>query len=121
MGIFRLIALFLKDMVRLLTGIGAGRWGSKLGGMLFGMLSQSLGGMFVKVLQFFGLTLAINAFATPAILPYIVGPLTGLPPDWQSWLAFAHVDRAVTILVSAMAIAVSQSIKLRPVNPSVWS
>jgi hypothetical protein len=120
-GIFRIIALFLKDAVRLLTGIGSGRWSSKFLGYLFGMLSTTLGGMMVKVLQFFGLTLAINTFATPAVLPYIVGPLTGLPPEWQSWLAFAHVDRAVTIIVSAMGIAISQQIKLRPVNPSVWS
>ncbi|HZX76822.1 DUF2523 family protein [Lysobacter sp.] len=121
MGYFRIIALFLKDLVRLLTGIGKGRWSSKFLGYLFGMASMTLGGMVVKLLQFFGLTLAINTIATPLVLPYMVGPITGLPAEWQSFLAMAHVDRAITILVSAMAISVSQRIRLKPSNPSLWS
>lgn len=121
MNALRLVGVFLRDLLRLLTGIGSGRWGSKFIGMIFGGLTTALGGMVVKVLQFFGLTLGINALATPVVLPYMVGPLTGLPPEWQAFLALAHVDRAITIMVSAMAIATAQRIRLKPQNPSLWS
>jgi hypothetical protein len=89
--------------------------------MFVGMVTTALGGMAIKLLQFFGLTLGINTFLTPAILPYIVGPLTGLPPEWQAFLSLARVDRATTILVSAMAIATAQRIRLKPQNPSLWT
>ena len=121
MGAFRLILSYLRDLLRLLTGIGKGQWTSKVLGNLFGMLQGVLGGLVVKLLQFFGLTLAINTFATPVVLPYIIGPLTGLPPDWQAFLAMARIDRAITILISAMAIAVSARIRLKPSNPSIWT
>lgn len=115
------IARMLKDVLRLLTGIGRGQWQTRFGGTIAAMFAGLIGSMVLKLLQFIGVTMVINHFAMPAIMPFITQRMLGLPPEWQAFLSMTRADHAVTILVSAMGISVAQKIRFKPSNPSLWS
>lgn len=120
MNVLALIGRLLKDIFRILLGIGRGSWGTRVGMVFGGLASSVIGGLVVKLLRFFGLTLAVNTFLMPHVLDFITGPLLGLPEDWQSFLAMTRVDHAITITVSAMAIATARRIRMRPAPASIW-
>lgn len=117
---FARIGAVLKDMLRLLTGIGGRRWQTKGIGMFYGWALAMLGPLVINLFRFVGVTMVVNTFVLPSVMQLVVGPVTGLPPEWQAWIGLMRGDRAVTILFSAMALAIADRIRLRPANPSLW-
>lgn len=75
----------------------------------------------LQLLLFFGLTLAANKLVLPAFRAEIVSRIGGLPGEWIQFLALCKIDQFITIMLSAFGIVAARKVRLRPVNPSLWS
>ena len=94
--------LFLK----LFRSLKAAKWSQWLWFYLF----TYLGGIIGKVFTLVGVTLAVNEFATPQLTQLVASNLLNLPATWVQLLALTKIDQAITIMMSAMAIAVADRV-----------
>jgi len=114
LSILEAIGLFFADVFAVLRGgLGAGGL-SRIGRTVFGAFAKVLPGAVIQFLLFFGVTLAVNTMVVPAWRDIIASYFTGLPAVWIDFIALTRIDQATTIILSALAIAVSRKIRLRP-------
>ena len=105
---------------RLLVGIRGAVMATKLGKALAWGLFIYAGGIIARALRFLGITLVANEYLTPNIMPYITGPLLGLPATWQTWMVFLHMDRGLTIMISAIIASTANNISIRKRQDNIW-
>lgn len=70
-------------------------------GRLFG---SRIGQWVAAGLAYFGLAFATQTFAVDPILDELSGYMSGVTGDLVEWLGFLNVDRACTMIMSAVAI-----------------
>ncbi len=110
----------LGRMLELLRGIGAliargftwikaTTWGQWL---IFYLLTF-LGGIIGKIFLLLGVTLVVNRWVTPELTPMIANHLLGMPPEWIDLLALTKIDQAITIVLSAIGIAMADRVFVR--------
>lgn len=101
---------------RAFSWIKATTWGKYL---VFILITYA-GGIVGKLFTLIGVTMVINKFVTPNLTPYIANNLLSMPPEWISLLALTKIDQAVTIIISAVGIAMASRISLTPTDPNAW-
>lgn len=120
MGWFRLLTRLLRSvgglLVKLFQSLKASRWSTWI---IFAFL-ELLGSIIGRIFLLLGVSMTVNKFLTPSIMPYISTQLLGLPPKWINFIAMTQADKAITVVMSAMAIAVAGKISLRRRGNS-WS
>lgn len=113
MGIFNVITKWLAAISGwfkiLLANVKASKWGQWLWFTLF----TWLGGILGRIFTLLGVTLVVNEFVTPELTPIVAGHLLGMPTHWVQLLALTKIDQALTILISAMGIAVADKISVQ--------
>jgi hypothetical protein len=103
MGAFAALGTFLASMARWL-GLAAVAYAPSL---------------VAKLLVVFGLTLAVNHYAGPAIHDHIAGLLANLSPNLAKLVGYCKVDKAITVVLSAAAIKIAANVALqaKPTTP----
>lgn len=91
------------------TWIKATTWGQ----WLFFYLLTFMGGIIGRMLSLLGVTLVVNRFLTPSLMPFIANNLLSLPTEWIQFLALTKIDQGITVIMSAMAIAVADKVSVR--------
>jgi hypothetical protein len=89
--------------------IKATTWGK----WVFFYLLTYMGGIIGRMLTMVGVSLVINQFLTPSLTPFIAGNLLSLPTEWIQLLALTKIDQAITVVMSAMAIAMADKVQVR--------
>lgn len=93
-------------LLKFFASLKATTWGQWIMFYLF----TYLGGLIGKALGLIGVTLVVNEFVTPELTPLISTHLLGMPVEWQQLLALTKIDQAVTVIMSAIAIAVASRV-----------
>lgn len=88
--------------------IKATTWGK----WVFFYLLTFMGGIIGRIFSLIGLTLMVNSFVTPSLMPFIADNLLNLPTEWIQFLALTKVDQAITVIMSAMAIAMADKMSV---------
>lgn len=86
----------------------AGKWSRQLA--LVAIFAT--GSIIKKIVSFLGLSIVTAHVALPALKPYISGPLMSLGDPWYSYISLTGVDKAVTVVLSAMVVRAASSISL---------
>lgn len=105
-------------LLRLTTWLMERKWGQWL--MFF--FASALWGFVEKLIGFFGVMLVANQIGVGDLVPYVSGPLLGMPEPFPQLLALTKIDVATTIIISALVVRVLSSIKIqrKPGAPG-WS
>lgn len=78
------------------------------------LFSTRIGQWVLSALAFLGIQWAAQKFAVDPILDLIKGAFSGAPATIVAWLGFLNLDRYVTLVLSAYAIAAAGSaLKMR--------
>lgn len=96
-------------MLWLSTWLGQRRWGQWLTFFLLGAAGQFIG----KVLTWMGVYFVSSEFATPHMIPLVSGPLLGMPDPFPSLLGLTKIDKAATVILSAVAASMLSKIQIR--------
>lgn len=83
---------------------------TKLGSFIWFSLFTWMGAIVGKILTLIGVTLAVNEFALPTLTELVAGHLLNMPTMWVQLLALTNIDKAITIIMSAFAIAVADRV-----------
>lgn len=86
---------------------------TKWGAWLVFTLFTYMGGIIGRIFTFMGITLAVNEFATPTLTQFVAGQLLSMPTVWVQLIALTKVDQALTIMLSAITIAVANKVSIR--------
>lgn len=113
LGILRLI----PGMARLLTFIGGWLVRRRWGQWVIFYLVTAAGAWIAKLISFAGILFVSNEFLAPQLIPFVSGPLLGMPDPFPQLLALTKIDKAATILLSAVAAKSIASIRIAR-NPS---
>lgn len=105
-ALIRLVMSMGGAFARFFAAMRATKWAQWLWFYLF----TFLGGLVGKLFTLIGVTLAVNTFAMPAITNLIATRLLGLPAVWVQYLALTNIDKATTIILSALAISVADRV-----------
>lgn len=118
LALLRMLPLIGRMLVAITGWLARRKWGQWL--MFY--LVTGLGTWIEKLLTFAGLMLVSNEFVTPELLPFVTGPLLGMPDPFPQLLALTKIDQAITILISAVVTKAASSIRISR-NPSApnWS
>jgi hypothetical protein len=75
-----------------------------------------------RFVTFLGVMLVSNEIGIDSLLPYVSGPLLGMPAPFPQLLALTKIDKAVTVLLSAVVVVMLSKIRIarRPGSPG-WS
>jgi len=96
-------------LLRLFSVLRASKWGQWF---TFYLLTY-MGGVLGRILLLLGVTLVVNEWLTPEITPLIAQHFLNLPPVWIQLVALTKLDKALTIIISAMAIAVADKVSVQ--------
>lgn len=93
----------------------------RMGTWLWYMLFTYLGGLVSKIFTLIGVSMVVNEFVTPELTQLVAGQLAGMPSHWVQMLALTKIDQALTVLISAMGIAMASKIQLQRRAGSPWA
>lgn len=117
-GLLRAIPAIGRGVTAIITWLAQRKWGQWL--MFY--LAAGIGAWIQKIVTFAGVMFVSSEYAMPALLPYISGPLLGLPEAWQGFLGLTKVDQAISIILSAVVVRAASSIKIaRNPNSPNWT
>ncbi|MGE8288532.1 MAG: DUF2523 family protein [Stenotrophomonas sp.] len=78
------------------------------------LFSTRIGQWFLSLLAFLGIQWAAQKFAVDPVLDLIKSAVSGAPAVIIEWIGFLNLDRYVTLVLSAYAIAAAGSaLKMR--------
>lgn len=77
------------------------------------LFASRAGQWVTSILVFLGLEMAVREVAVEPIIAQIQTVASGLAGDAVAWLAFFNLDRYITIVISAYAVASGKSVMLR--------
>lgn len=85
-------------------------------------LSSAAWAFVEKLIAFAGIMFVSNSLGVSQLLPYVSGPLLGMPSPFPELLALTKIDKAATIILSAVVVKMVSSIKIqrRPGAPG-WT
>lgn len=96
----------------------------RLGGRLFTMLKGSryfkwlfYGFLFYadklvgKIMMLLGVSFVVNKFVTPSLTSFFLGKFAGLNPVMLAFVGMLRLDQAITVIMSAAAIAAASSMR----------
>ena len=118
LGLLRFIPQIGTLLLRLSTWLMQRKWGQwvlfYLGGAFFAILD--------KVVTWLGVMFVANELGVGNLLPYVSGPLLGMPDPFPQLLALTKIDQAATVLLSAVVAKAVSNIKItrRPGAPG-WT
>lgn len=113
MGIFSLILRGIRALFALLAKGFNGLKGTTFGGWLWFTLYTYLGGLIGKLLLLLGVSMVVNQWVTPNLVPYIANDLLAMDPNWVQFMALSKIDQGMTVILSAMGIAVADKISMQ--------
>lgn len=87
--------------------------GSRFGKWIIFYLFYYMGGLIEKLLKVIGISFVMNKFATPHFTAWFAGKFVGLDPMWVSFLQLVKLDSAITVILSAMAIAAVDNVSVK--------
>lgn len=114
---------FVALIARMLAALNALRkmfMSTRIGMWIAAAFVGQAGVFIVKLLKFTGVAIVVSKFAAPALLDYIIAPLTGLPDDWQAFLEMARVDESAGVMVTALSLRASERLSLKKRVDSNW-
>lgn len=88
-------------------------WIKGIGAVIVAALGTSLGGLIARFFVALGIGYVSYNFIAPDFVELIQGQLGGVPAEVLQVLALAKVDVAVTIIVSAVAVALAGRLVMR--------
>lgn len=116
-GALRAIPAIGKQITGIIGWLAQRKWGQWL--MFY--LAAGVGMWIQKIVTFLGVSFVATEYAMPALLPYITGPLLGMPEQWQGFLGLTRVDQAISIVLSAVVVRAASTIKFtRNPNSPNW-
>jgi len=116
MGLFAIFARILQALNALRKMFMSTRLGMWIAAAFVGQA----GILIVKALKFFGVALVVSKFAAPALLDYVIAPLSGLPDDWQAFLEMARIDESAGVIVTALTMRASERIAMKKRTDAIW-
>lgn len=106
MGILlRFILNWVRSIGRLVGYIFRAVKGSRLGAWVMFFVLSYADSLVKKVLGLLGISFVVNKWVTPQLRQWIVERFLGLDPKWSAFVGIVKLDQAITILLSAIAIA----------------
>ncbi|WP_372163656.1 hypothetical protein ACCP91_10420 [Xanthomonas axonopodis pv. cyamopsidis] len=93
-------------LLNIFRAIKGSRWGLWIAFYLF----QYGGGIVAKIVKFLGLSFVVNKWVTPELTAWFAGKFVGLDPIWVTYIKMVKLDSAITIILSAVAIAAASNV-----------
>lgn len=93
-------------LLRIFRAVKASRWGKWLAFYLW----VYGGGIVAKIIKFLGLSFVVNKFVTPSLTTWFAAKFVGLDPTWVTFLKMVRLDSALTVILSAIAIAAASKV-----------
>lgn len=87
--------------------------GSRFGKWIIFYLFYYMGGLIEKFLKVLGISFVVNKFVTPEFTSWFAGKFVGLDPMWVSFIKIVQLDSAITVILSAMAIAAVDQVSVK--------
>lgn len=87
--------------------------GSRFGKWIIFYVFYYMGGLVEKFLKVLGISFVVNKYLTPQFTSWFAGKFVGLDPRWVSFLKLVQLDSAITVVLSAMAIAAADSVAVK--------
>lgn len=116
-----MIGRFFPSVLRSIRSLRSWLMRRKWGQWLIFYMAGAVGLMIEKIIFFLGVSFVAYTWATPALVEYVAGPMLGLPPQWQAFLAMTRIDDATTVILSALVYRVTTSFKVeRNANSPFW-
>lgn len=109
MGLLVWLARIGPLLGRLWTWLKSTTWGKRIVFVFF----TYMGGLIGRIFTFLGITLAVNEFATPHFTNLVAGYFLALPPHWIQMIGLVKIDSALTVILSAIAIAMANKVSIR--------
>lgn len=118
---FALLA-WIPGIARLLLALTTWLTQRKWGLWLVFFLSSAAWAFIEKLIAFAGIMFVSNSIGVSQLLPYVSGPLLGMPSPFPELLALTKIDKAATIILSAIVVKLVSSIKIqrKPGSPG-WT
>lgn len=113
---------WIPGISRLLLALTTWLTRRKWGLWLSFFLSSAAWAFVEKLIGFAGIMFVSNSLGVSELLPYVSGPLLGMPSPFPELLALTKIDKAATIILSAIVVKLVSSIKIqrKPGAPG-WS
>lgn len=113
---------WIPGISRLLLALTTWLTRRKWGLWLSFFLSSAAWAFVEKLIGFAGIMFVSNTLGVSELLPYVSGPLLGMPSPFPELLALTKIDKAATIILSAIVVKLVSSIKIqrKPGAPG-WS
>ncbi len=109
---FALLA-WIPGIARLLLALTTWLTTRKWGLWLVFFLSSAAWAFIEKLIAFAGIMFVSNSLGVSQLLPYVSGPLLGMPSPFPELLALTKIDKAATIILSAVVVKLVSSIKIQ--------
>jgi|GEM_PF-6490319 len=87
--------------------------GSRFGKWIVFYLFYYMGGLIEKFLKVLGISFVVNKFLTPHLTSWFAGHFVGLDSMWVSFIKMVQLDSAMTVILSAMAIAAVDQVSVK--------
>lgn len=104
---------WIPGIARLLLALTTWLTRRKWGLWLSFFLSSAAWAFVEKLIGFAGVMFVSNTIGVPELLPYVSGPLLGMPSPFPELLALTKIDKAATIILSAVVVKLVSSIKIQ--------
>ena len=96
-------------LLRLSTWLAQRKWGQWVMFYIVG----SIGLMIQKIIGWVGVLMVSDEFLTPQILPFVTGPLLGMPEPFPQLLALTKIDSGITVILSAVVVQAASKIRIK--------
>lgn len=103
---------WVRGIGRLLGYVFRAVRGSRLGKWFIFLLFTYAEGLIKKILGVLGIAFVVNKFLVPELRPWIVEKFLGLDPKWSAFVGLVKLDQAITVLLSAIAIAAASKMSV---------
>ena len=104
---------FIPGIARLLLFLTTWLTRRKWGLWLTFFFASALWSFIEKLFVFAGVMFVSHTVGVSQLLPYVSGPLLGMPDPFPQLLALTKIDQAATIILSAIVAKLVGSIKIR--------
>jgi len=106
LAIFNWVRRLGPLLLNIFRAVKASRWGKWV---VFYLFAYG-GGIVAKIVKFLGLSFVVNKWVTPNMVQWFAAKFTGLDPVWVTYVKMVRLDSAITIVLSAIAIAAASNV-----------